>query len=91
MIDYTTLDEEQFQAHCAALYAEQDRRSKLASIPDDIKKLSQDFEALGGNKDDLVAKINEPVQLPPNTDIESAEHDIIVEDNTITDTPVENQ
>lgn len=59
MIDYTTLTDEDFQAHCAALYAEQDRRSKLISIPNDVQQMAQDFASIGGNKDDLVAKIND--------------------------------
>lgn len=63
MIDYTTLTDTDFQAHCAALYAEQDRRSKLASIPNDIRQLAQDFEGVGGSKEDLITKINEPVPV----------------------------
>lgn len=63
MIDFTTLSDTDFQTTCAALYAEQERRSKLASIPDDIKQMSQDFVDLGGNKDDLIAKINQPIPI----------------------------
>lgn len=59
MIDYKQLSDQEFQEHCQALYAEQDRRSKLASIPDDVKKLADDFENFGGNKSELIEKINE--------------------------------
>lgn len=62
MIDYKNLTEEEFQDHCAALYAEQDRRAKIRDIPNNIQKLANDFESLGGDKADLVDKINEPVE-----------------------------
>lgn len=58
-IDYTKQSDEQFQRTCELVYAEQGRRSKLSSIPDEVKKLSQDFEANGGDKSDLITKINE--------------------------------
>lgn len=50
---------EDFQNYCATLYEEQDRRAKLASIPEDIKRLSNDFEDFGGDKAALVEKVNE--------------------------------
>lgn len=59
MIDYSKQTQEQFEAHAQALYAEQDRRAKLNSIPDEVKKLSNDFEAIGGDKEELITKINE--------------------------------
>jgi hypothetical protein len=59
MIDYTKLTEDEFQEHCSALYGEQDRRSKLRDIPSDVQKLAKDFEALGGDRADLITKINE--------------------------------
>lgn len=73
MIDYKNLTEEEFQDHCAALYAEQDRRTNLRDIPNSVQQLANSFEQLGGDKADLVAKINEPV-------VES--------ENVNTDTPV---
>lgn len=66
MIDYKNLSDEDFSAHCAALYAEQDRRAKMNSIPAEVKKLSQDFESLGGNKEELITKINEPKEVEDN-------------------------
>jgi hypothetical protein len=69
MIDYTQLTQEQFEQHCAALYAEQDRRSKLGSIPHDIQQLAQDFEDLGGKREDLVTKVNEPIAVAEVTPI----------------------
>lgn len=59
-IDYTKLTDEEFHEHCAALYAEQSRRSKLQSIPNDIKVMSNDFVSIEGNKEDLITRINEP-------------------------------
>ena len=58
MTDYTKLTTEDFQAHCTALYAEQDRRAKLDSIPNDVKQLAQDFETLGGNREQLFEDVN---------------------------------
>lgn len=60
-MDYTKLSNEKFQEECAKVYAEQERRSRLSSIPEEVKKLSQDFEAIGGDKSDLITKINEEI------------------------------
>lgn len=62
-INYQPMSDQLFQAHCSALYAEQDRRSKLASIPQEIKNMANSFESLGGNKEDLITKINEPMPV----------------------------
>lgn len=54
------LPTEEFQDYCTIMYAEQERRARIASIPDEIKRLSDDFENFGGDKTELVAKVNEP-------------------------------
>lgn len=72
MTDYSKLTDEKFQEECAKVYAEQERRSKLASIPSEVQKLSQDFEAIGGDKADLITKINE-VQNDTETSTEPIE------------------
>lgn len=64
-LNYSELSEEDFQAHCTALYLEQDRRSKLGSIPEDIKKLAQDFEQLGGDNADLVTAVQDITVADP--------------------------
>lgn len=58
-MDYTKLTDEQFNEHCQALYAEQDRRAKLRDLPDEIKSRADEYEALGGSREDLITKINE--------------------------------
>lgn len=63
MINYTELSVEEFNEHCQALYAEQERRSKLNSIPNEIKTLADNFEQLGGNRVELIAKIE--AEKPP--------------------------
>ena len=59
MIDYSKMNDKDFNASCSALYAEQDRRAKIASIPNDIQKMANDFVELGGDKADLIDRINE--------------------------------
>lgn len=64
MIDYTKLTKEEFEQHAQALYSEQDRRAKLVSIPEEVKRLSNSFEDIGGDKAELVAKVNEAREEP---------------------------
>lgn len=67
-MDYSKLTDEQFNEHCEALYAEQDRRAKLRDLPDEIKSRADEYEALGGDKADLIIKINEEKPSEPTND-----------------------
>lgn len=74
MKDLTKITDEQFQEICSQVYAEQERRSKLSSIPNEVQKLSQDFTALGGDKEELITKINEEqINEPANEPTGSTE------------------
>lgn len=67
-MELTTLTDEQLEEHRVSLLAELDRRNKLRDIPNDIRKLAQDFESLGGSRTDLIAKIEEPTdELAPGS------------------------
>lgn len=72
MADYSKMTQAKFEEECAKMYAEQERRSKLNSIPEEVKKLSVDFEAIGGNKEDLITKINEEKTDEPANDTEAS-------------------
>lgn len=81
------LTDEGLEQYRVAMFDELDRRNKLRDIPNEIKKMAQNYEQLGGHKTDLVAKINEePVapELPPEAQPDYLPEDVA--DDTIQDT-----
>ena len=63
------LDDAGLEQHRLNILAEMERRKKLSEIPTDIKKMADEFETLGGDKTELIDRINEPseeyVEEPP--------------------------
>ncbi|TFC63715.1 hypothetical protein E3O62_02490 [Cryobacterium sp. TMT2-15-1] len=59
MQDLTQLTDPQLEEHRVALLAELDRRNKLHDIPNDIKRLAQDFAQLGGDNAKLVTAVQD--------------------------------
>ncbi|MCG7425045.1 hypothetical protein [Kocuria rhizophila] len=53
MPDYTQLTDAQLEEERLALLTELDRRRNLARIPGDIRALAEQYEAAGGNPEDL--------------------------------------
>lgn len=53
MPDYTQLTDAQLEEQRLALLTELDRRRDLARIPADIRALAEQYEAAGGNPEDL--------------------------------------
>ena len=53
MADYTQLTDAQLEEERLALLTELDRRRNLARIPADIRALAEQYQAAGGNPEDL--------------------------------------
>lgn len=58
-IDLKTLTEEEFEHHRSDLMVELERRNKLREAPIQIKSIAAEYEAMGGDKNDLFSAINE--------------------------------
>lgn len=64
MEDLTQLSDQQIEDRRVAIMDELARRNQLRDIPEQVRQMAQSFEALGGNKEDLVSKVNEPTPTP---------------------------
>ena len=63
MEDLTQLNNTELQQLLQNVVAEQDRRRELAQIPELIKEQAGRFAGLGGDKQELIDKINEPAEV----------------------------
>lgn len=59
--DLTELNNTELQQLLQDIVTEQDRRRQLVKIPESVKQMAEAFEQLGGSKQELVDRINEPV------------------------------
>ena len=60
-MDYTKLSDEEFEQHRVALMAELERRNNLHDIPLQIQQLAQNYENLGGDKEVMVARLEDGI------------------------------
>lgn len=51
--DYSTLTQTELEDHRLAILTELEKRQALARIPQDIQALADQYQAVGGNPDDL--------------------------------------
>lgn len=58
-MDYKTLTEEQLQEQLQLLMDEINRRNELREIPEQVDNLAKKYEELGGNKEELVHRIQD--------------------------------
>lgn len=58
-MDYKTLTEEQLQEQLQLIMDEINRRNNLKEIPEQIDSLAKKYEELGGDKDELVYRIQD--------------------------------
>jgi len=58
-MDYKTLTEEQLQEQLQAVMDEINRRNNLKEIPEQVDSLAKKYEELGGDKDELVHRIQD--------------------------------
>nr|DAK15118.1 MAG TPA: hypothetical protein [Caudoviricetes sp.] len=58
-MDYKTLTEEQLQEQLQLIMDEISRRNNLKEIPEQVDSLAQKYEELGGDKEELVHRIQD--------------------------------
>lgn len=58
-MDYKTLTEEQLQEQLQSLMDEINRRNNLKEIPEQVDSLAKKYEELGGDKEELVHRIQD--------------------------------
>ena len=58
-MDLTTLTNEQLDAHRRAVLVEQERRVKLAQLPDQLADMARDAAAAGCDRDDLIERVTD--------------------------------
>lgn len=63
MQDLKTLDQEQLEQLRIDVLNEIERRSNLESIPNQVKQLADTYVGGGGNREDLVAAVNDESRL----------------------------
>lgn len=59
MLDLTTLTDEQIDDHRRAVLIEQERRAKLAQLPDQLADMARDAAAAGCDRDELIERVTE--------------------------------
>ena len=65
-MDYKTLTEEQLQEQLQLIMDEINRRNNLKEIPEQVDSLAKKYEELGGNKEELVHRIQDQQQQELN-------------------------
>ena len=58
-MNYKTLTEEQLQEQLQTIMDEISRRNNLKEIPEQVDSLAKKYEELGGNKEELVHRIQD--------------------------------
>lgn len=58
-MDYKALTEEQLQEQLQLIMNEINRRNDLKEIPEQVDSLAKKYEELGGDKDELVHRIQD--------------------------------
>ena len=69
MLDLTTLTDEQLDAHRRAVLIEQERRAKLAQLPDQLADMAREAAAAGCDRDELIERVTDALTT---TDEETA-------------------
>ena len=58
-MDLTTLPDEQLDDHRRAVLIEQERRAKLAQLPDQLADMARDAAAAGCDRDELIERVTD--------------------------------
>ena len=66
-MDLTTLTNEQLDAHRRAVLVEQERRVKLAQLPDQLADMARDAAAAGCDRDDLIERVTDALTTDQET------------------------
>lgn len=62
-MDLTTLSDDQLDAHRRAVLTEQERRAKLAQLPDDLAAMARDAAAAGCDRDELLERVTDALTV----------------------------
>lgn len=65
MLNLATLTDEQLDAHRRAVLIEQERRAKLAQLPDQLADMARDAAAAGCDRDDLIERVADALAAAP--------------------------
>lgn len=63
-MDLTTLTDEQLDDHRRSVLIEQERRAKLAQLPDQLADMARDAAAAGCDRDELLEHLTEALAAP---------------------------
>lgn len=66
-MDLTTLTDEQLDDHRRAVLIEQERRTKLAQLPDQLADMARDAAEAGCDRDDLIERVTDALTPEPVT------------------------
>ncbi|MDN6401045.1 MAG: hypothetical protein L0K01_11435 [Brachybacterium sp.] len=58
-MDLTTLTDEQLDDHRRAVLLEQERRAKIAQLPDQLAAMARDAASAGCDRDDLIERVTD--------------------------------
>jgi len=58
-MDLTTLTDEDLDAHRRAVLVEQERRTKIAQLPDQLAAMARDAAEAGCDRDDLIERVTD--------------------------------
>ena len=66
-MDLTTLTDEQLDARRRAVLTEQERRAKLAQLPDQLAGMARDAAAAGCDRDELLERVADALTTDEET------------------------
>ena len=66
-MDLTTLTDDQLDAHRRAVLTEQERRAKLAQLPDQLADMARDAAAAGCDRDELLERVADALTTDEET------------------------
>lgn len=66
-MDLTTLTDDQLDARRIAVLTEQERRSKLAQLPDELAGMARDAAAAGCDSDELLERVTDALTTDQET------------------------
>ena len=66
-MDLTTLTDEQLDDHRRAVLIEQERRAKLAQLPDQLAGMARDAAAAGCDRDELLERVADALTTDKET------------------------
>lgn len=66
-MDLTTLTDEQLDDHRRAVLVEQERRVKLAQLPDQLADMARDAAAAGCDRDELIERVTDALTTDEET------------------------